>query len=43
MPRPRLRCGVGVTALIGAGLIVVAAVIAALTLGGRAKARTSSR
>ncbi|WP_249353929.1 MFS transporter [Microbacterium sp. 2FI] len=27
--------GVGVTALIGAGLIVVAAVIAALTLGGR--------
>ena len=29
--------GVGVTALIGAGLIVVAAVIAALTLGGRAK------
>jgi DHA2 family multidrug resistance protein-like MFS transporter len=29
--------GVGVTALIGAGLIVVAAVIAALTLGGRQK------
>jgi DHA2 family multidrug resistance protein-like MFS transporter len=29
--------GVGVTSLIGAGLIVVAAVIAALTLGGRAK------
>ncbi|MGC5222635.1 MFS transporter [Micromonospora sp. DT81.3] len=29
--------GVGVTALIGAGLIVVAAVIAALTLGGRPK------
>ncbi|HWM16545.1 MAG TPA: MFS transporter [Microbacterium sp.] len=28
--------GVGVTSLIGAGLIVVAAVIAALTLGGRA-------
>ncbi len=27
--------GIGVTALIGAGLIVVAAVIAALTLGGR--------
>ena len=27
--------GVGVTALIGAGLIVIAAVIAALTLGGR--------
>ncbi|MCR2809318.1 MULTISPECIES: MFS transporter [unclassified Microbacterium] len=30
--------GVGVTALIGAGLIVVAAVIAAFTLGGRAGA-----
>jgi DHA2 family multidrug resistance protein-like MFS transporter len=30
--------GVGVTALIGAGLIVVAAVIAALTLGARSKA-----
>ncbi len=29
--------GVGVTALIGAGLIVIAAVIAALTLGGRQK------
>ena len=29
--------GVGVTALIGAGLIVVAAVIAAFTLGGRQK------
>lgn len=29
--------GVGVTALIGAGLIVVAAIIAALTLGGKAK------
>jgi DHA2 family multidrug resistance protein-like MFS transporter len=29
--------GVGVTALIGAGLIVVAAVIAAVTLGGKAK------
>jgi DHA2 family multidrug resistance protein-like MFS transporter len=28
--------GVGVTALIGAGLIVIAAVIAAVTLGGRA-------
>ncbi|KAA9110635.1 MFS transporter [Microbacterium rhizomatis] len=29
--------GVGVTALIGAGLIVIAAAIAALTLGGRAQ------
>ncbi len=29
--------GVGVTSLIGAGLIVVAAIIAALTLGGRQK------